>query len=53
MRKKNIKNLNVRTLPVSQTQYKGLIEKKNDLITRAEDILKDADAKENNESQQP
>lgn len=43
MRKKNIKNLNVRTLPVSPTQYKGLIEKKNDLITRAEDILKDAE----------
>lgn len=43
MKKRNIKNLNVRALPVSTTQYKGLIEKKNDLITRAEDILKDAE----------
>lgn len=43
MRKKNIKNLNVRTLPVSTTQYKGLIEKKNDLITRYEAILNDAE----------
>lgn len=45
MRKRNIKNLklNVRTLPVSTSKYKGLVEKKNDLITRAEAILNDAE----------
>lgn len=43
MKKRNIKNLNVRTLPVSTSKYKGLVEKKNDLVTRAEAILNDAE----------
>lgn len=37
------KNLHYRTLPA--TEMKGLTEKKNDLITRAEEILGDAEAK--------
>ena len=44
MKKRNIKNLNVRALPVSTSKYKGLVERKNDLITRAEAILNDAEA---------
>ncbi len=37
------KNLHYRALPA--TGMKGLVEKKNDLITRAEEILADAEAK--------
>ena len=43
-RNRVIKDLNVRALPISTSQYKGLVEKKNDLITRAEAILSDAEA---------